>query len=552
MKKIIYIVSIAIAVLCINSCEEFGLDQYPHSSTTSKDVYNSVENYQAVLSGLYATYIQRDSKVSTEDRSQNYLRVLMMFQDCSTDACDDIWLAGESLTPINGLSWAAGDSWVSAMYYHIYNIVSISNELIRNAADDKISGFSEGDRAKIVSFRNEARFIRAWAYSHAMDFYPKMPFISENDEVGSFIPPVYTRQQMFDYLVSELSELGAKDTGLPVTNYGHANRGAANALLARIYLNGETYTGKAYYTECISACKAVIEDGYSLEPDYSSLFNADNHLRTNEIIFALACDAAHTTTWDATTFITCGCVLGDFADYEKVYGTENSGAWNCLRVRPELVNAFESGDSRAMFIGYDRMAYSDWTADLEASGYYRKDGDTDYIYKDRDINIIGHDETTTGYRVCKWTNLKDDGTGSNCGDGGGANTDFPVFRLADVYLMIAEAQLRGGSGATLAEAANYFNQVRERAFGDRNHNIAQGDIDLQTILDERLREMYMECIRRTDLIRFGKYTSGYNWQWKGGVLEGKDVDSKYAYLPIPETELSVNPSIAVVNQELGY
>ena len=115
------------------------LDQYPHTDTTSKDVYTSADNYQAVLSGIYAAMIQRISSVSSETRSQNYLRVLWMFQDCSTDALDDVWLAGESLTDVNNLSWGAGDAWVSAMYYHIYNIVAMSNELIRNASDEQIA-----------------------------------------------------------------------------------------------------------------------------------------------------------------------------------------------------------------------------------------------------------------------------------------------------------------------------------------------------------------------------------------------------------------------------
>ena len=137
------------------------LDQYPHTDTTSKDVYTSADNYQAVLSGIYAAMIQRISSVSSETRSQNYLRVLWMFQDCSTDALDDVWLAGESLTDVNNLSWGAGDAWVSAMYYHIYNIVAMSNELIRNASDEQIAHFSETDRERIVTYRNEARFLRA-------------------------------------------------------------------------------------------------------------------------------------------------------------------------------------------------------------------------------------------------------------------------------------------------------------------------------------------------------------------------------------------------------
>ena len=141
---------------------------------------------------------------------------------------------------------------------------------------------------------------------------------------------------------------------------------------------------------------------------------------------------------------------------------------------------------------------------------------------------------------------------SFCGEGGGANTDFPVFRLADVYLMIGEACLRGGEGVTRSEALGYVNDVRKRAFGSDSGNIGDGDFTLDFLCDERLREFYLECIRRTDLIRFGKYTSGYSWQWKANVSEGADVDSRFRFLAIPEAEYSVNPETQAINNELGF
>ena len=75
---------------------------------------------------------------------------------------------------------------------------------------------------------------------------------------------------------------------------------------------------------------------------------------------------------------------------------------------------------------------------------------------------------------------------------------------------------------------------------------------LDFILDERSRELYTEAVRRTDLIRFNKFTSGYNWNWKGGVKDGKDVDSKYSILPIPEAELSANPELKAINTQYGF
>ena len=525
----------------VSSCD---LDQYPHTSETAQNVLTSVEGYQSELSGIYAALIQRVSSVSDETRSQNYIRTLMMFQDCSTDACDAIWLAGESLTDVNGLSWTASDPWCSAMYYHIYNIVTMSNDLIRNASNEEyLSKFNDTERAQIEKYKNEARFLRAYAYSHAIDFYSSMPFVDENDPIGAnIIPEIYDRTQMFNFITSELTEIAPL---LDQTNYGHANRGAAYALLARVYLNGYVWAGKEYYNECITACQNVIDEGYTqLETDYASLFNGDNHKRAmaagNEIIFALACDATRTTTWDATTFITCGCVLDNFADYVNVWGTLSSGAWNNLRARPDLVDAFQSGDTRARFICYDTTV----------SG---TDGsETTYTTTERSKDITAHDDATTGYRIYKWTNLNDAGEPASDCSTNGANTDFPVLRLADVYLMLAEAVVRGGTEATMSEALNYVNLVRQRAFGSTDGNIGQDELTLDFLCQERLREMYMECIRRTDLIRFGKYTSGYNWQWKANVYEGADVDSKYRFLPIPEAEYSVNPQTQTINNELGF
>lgn len=518
------------------------LDQYPHTDTTSKDVYVSVENYESVLSGIYTSLIVNLSSISSDDRYQNYTRSLMMFQECSADTIDDVWLSGESMTDVNNQSWTAGDPWVSAIYYHIYNIVSLTNEFIRNASEGAIAGFPDNERDQIRIWRDEARCIRALAYYNALDLFPVASFVTEENPVGSYIPPVYTRKQLFSFLEGELRELG---TTLPKTNYGHMTRGAAWTLLARMYLNAAVYTGEAKYSECIACCREVMKDGYSLEPDYAKLFNADNHKRTDEIIFALACNATHTVAWGAGTYLVCAPRFDNDDGMLEDFGV--SSYWNCLRVRPQLVDLFDAGDRRAMFGDKDRKYY-----DGAPDDYYAIDGDTKYKYRDRSKEIIGHDETTSGWLLNKWSNLTDDSQIASDTRVNGAETDYPIFRLADVYLMLAEAVVRGGQGATRSEALELVNLVRERAYGDDSGNVSDGEMTLDFLLDERGRELYSESIRRTDLIRFGKYTSGYNWNWKGGVKDGADVHARYALLPIPEAELSANPTLKSANTELGY
>ena len=131
-----------------------------------------------------------------------------------------------------------------------------------------------------------------------------------------------------------------------------------------------------------------------------------------------------------------------------------------------------------------------------------------------------------------------------------ADTDYPLFRLADVYLMYAEAVLRGGSGGDLGTALNYVNLVRERAYGGASGDITSAELDLPFIINERGRELYWEGHRRTDLIRFGMFTGDkYIWEWKGGIEAGRSTDSKYNIFPLPASDINANENLV---QNPGY
>jgi len=153
-----------------------------------------------------------------------------------------------------------------------------------------------------------------------------------------------------------------------------------------------------------------------------------------------------------------------------------------------------------------------------------------------------------GYAVLKFKNITSEGkSGSNVEF---PDTDFPMFRLADVYLMASEAILRGAAGASKTKATEYFNTVRQRAYTGTAGNIAESALNLDLILDERGRELYWECHRRTDLVRFNKFTTGdYLWAWKGGVSQGQAVDPKFNIFPIPSADISANPNL---KQNPGY
>ena len=550
LKNILYSMMMGTAVLTGTTSCVSDLDQYPHTETTSKNVYTSLANYEAVLGKIYAAMVTSGQGKGGDNKDMasvlnsgsgfDYMRMFINMQECGTDEFASTWLTGEQTTGLTYLSWDANDAWISDMYYRIYYNIALCNEFLRNANS---ASFSGADAEKLKEYKAEVRFMRALFYYHALDFFRNIPMVTENDPVGSFIPPRYTPQQTFDYIESELKDCVGDMLPASTCPYGQASQGAAYTLLAKLYLNSAVYTGVAKYTECKEACEKVMNMGYSLESDYSKLFNADNDKRTNEIIFALPVSAEHTVSWGSSTYLVCGQLSMSNANQSVAdFGVTNG--WSEFRLRPEFVDKFTQ-------------------TDIDGNGDKRCKFFTNGQSKD----ITDMTTETAGYLSEKWSNLKDDGTtASNTGDAG-VDTDFPLFRLADVYLMYAECVVRTGddwdnwAGGSDAEsdsrkkgAIYWINKVRERAYGiDENgnpkgqvwkENFSSKDAFLQFILDERARELYHEGYRRTDLIRYGQFTTNkYIWQWKGGVHDGQAVDSKYNIYPIPNTELTANPNL---------
>ena len=547
LKNILYSMMMGTAVLASTTSCVSDLDQYPQTETTSKDVYTNLANYEAVLGKIYAAMVtsgqgkggdNKDMESVLNDSSGfDYMRMFLNMQECGTDEFASTWLTGEQTTGLTYLSWDANDAWVSDMYYRIYYNIALCNEFLRNANG---ASFSGNDEVKMKEYKAEVRFMRALFYYHALDLYRNIPMVTENDPVGSFIPPRATPQETFDYIESELKDCIGDMLPASSCPYGQASQGAAYTLLAKLYLNSEVYTGVAKYAECKAACQQVMNMGYSLESDYSKLFNADNDKRTNEIIFALPVSAEHTVSWGASTYLVCGQLsLSNANQTPGDFGAESG--WSEFRLRSQFVDKFNESDIYAQ--------------GEEAKGDKRAKFFTNGQNKD----VTSMTDETTGYLSEKWSNLKDDGTKASNTSNDGVETDFPLFRLADVYLMYAECVARLGedwdnwNGGSDAEAASrkegaiyYINKVRERAGAADvwKDNFASDADFLQFILDERARELYHEGYRRTDLIRFGQFTTNkYIWQWKGGTHDGQAVDSKYNIYPIPNTELTANPNL---------
>lgn len=547
LKNILYSMMMGTAVLTSATSCVSDLDQYPQTETTSKDVYTNLANYEAVLGKIYAAMVTSGQGKGGDNKDMesvlnsgsgfDYMRMFLNMQECGTDEFASTWLTGEQTTGLTYLSWDANDAWVSDMYYRIYYNIALCNEFLRNANG---ASFTGNDEVKMKEYKAEVRFMRALFYYHALDLYRNIPMVTENDPVGSFIPPRATPQETFDYIESELKDCIGDMLPASSCPYGQASQGAAYTLLAKLYLNSEVYTGVAKYAECKAACQQVMNMGYSLESDYSKLFNADNDKRTNEIIFALPVSAEHTVSWGASTYLVCGQLSLSNANQTPGDFGATSG-WSEFRLRSQFVDKFNENDIYAQ--------------GEEAQGDKRAKFFTNGQSKD----VTSMTDETTGYLSEKWSNLKDDGTTASNTSNDGVDTDFPLFRLADVYLMYAECVARLGedwdnwNGGSDAEAETrkqgaiyYINKVRERAGAADiwKDNFASDADFLQFILDERARELYHEGYRRTDLIRFGQFTTNkYIWQWKGGTHDGQAVDSKYNIYPIPNTELTANPNL---------
>lgn len=507
--------------LFFSSCFK-DLDLSPKYGLNTESVYEDPANYIHVLAKLYAglSITGNQGPAGSPDISgidegfSAYVRVLWNLQELPTDEAICGW-NDPGIPELNSGTWNSTSSFVQAMYYRIFYQIPLCNEFIRFCSDDWMNekGFSDADKATIRTYKAEARFLRALSYYHAMDLFGNVPFVTEDDLPGAGFPEQIQRADLFDYIEDELLAIEGELIDARANEYARADKAAAWTLLARMYLNAEVYRGTDRYADCITYCEKVINAGYTLEPTYEHLFYADNNL-SNEIIFPVTFDGLNTQTYGGITFLVHASIGGSMPAAD--YGVANG--WAGLRSLPTLVNAFpDTDDGRYLFY---------------------TDGQT--------LDVTEVQEFTNGYAVSKWKNITQGGEAGSDPVGQFVDIDFPMFRLGDVYLMYAEAALRGGGD--VGTGLGYFNQLRERAYGDASHNA--GSIDLDDILNERARELYWEGQRRTDLVRFGKFSGGtYVWQWKNNDPAGGSIPEFSDLYPLPFADIVANQNLT---QNTGY
>jgi hypothetical protein len=496
----------------------------PKSTITETNVFNDPSSYKQFLARVYAGLAvsgqqgaagQPDIQGIDEGFSQ-YLRLYWEAQELPTDEAVIGW-GDVGLPEMNTQLWAADNSFVVAMYYRIFFQVGMANEFLRQTTDELLDarGATSALKGQVGQYRAEARFLRALSYWHAIDFFGNVPLVTEDDPLGSTPPQQSTRVDIYNFVVSELEDIKGELPSPGASTYGRATGPAASMLLAKLYMNAEVYTGSADWGNALTAVQDVINSGaYSLDPNYRHVFMADNHT-SPEMIFPIIQDGLRTQTWGGVTFLIHASCGGSMSN--ATYGID--GCWWGLRLKQQAYNLFAADDPRREFF---------YTADQNV-----------------EVSSIG--DWAAGIPAPKYTNVTSGGqSGSHATH---VDTDFPVFRLGDAYLMYAEVVLRGGGGSR-AEALAYVNALRERAYGDASANITDDELTLPFILDERGRELLWEAHRRTDLVRFGQFTGGdYVWAWKGGAEAGQATQAFRDLYPLPESELVANPNLT---QNQGY
>lgn len=522
----VFIIAVFIMAGSFVSCNK-DLNRSPYNDKTADEVYSSMDGYKLAFYKIYGSYALTGNDGTSaivgdiqgiDQGTSDFFRLYWKAQELSTDEAVVSW-GDAGIQDFHNMNWSSSNPFLTGLYYRSLYQITLVNDFIRQSSDEKLAarGITGAAADTVKQFVLEARFLRAYQYAVLMDLFGNPPFATEETPI-TVAPPQIERKDLFAYVESELKELETKLKAPRTNEYGRADQAAAWALLARIYLNAEVYTGTAHYSDAVAYSKKVIDAGYSLLPDYRLRMRADNNINNPEFILTINYDGLYTQNYGGTTFLSHASVGGNM----KASDFGINGGWAGIRATSALPNLFP-----------------DYTGEKDKRSQFFTDGQNIEI---NDVTQFGD-----GFAVTKYKNIKRDGTAGKSLDY--SDIDMPIFELPEMYLTYAEATLRGGGGDA-GLALQYINKLRERAYNNTSGNIGAGDLTLDFILDERGRELYWEGFRRTDLIRYGKFTSGsYVWPWKGGVKSGTGVQAYRNLYPLPVKDITANPNL---HQNSGY
>ena len=490
--------------------------------------------------------------ISGNEGETGFIRTVFNLEELMTDETLWAYQENDGIAQITTMDWDKNNVRVNWAYQRLsYNINQYNffiSEQSGSLSEDKIA---------------EVRFLRALNYYYFLDLYRKAPF---KDTFDNNLPTEKSGKDLYEWLDNELTtieplmaEVGAYNTD---KDFGRADRGAAYALHARLALNSAVYTDGQIkdYQKAIHYCDEIINSGkYDLCREakngysgYQQLFMGDNDCNPEamkEIIFPIRQDGLKARAYAGTTYLVSASTIAGMP-----YASTGD-PWKCMFARENMVEKFFPNKKDIPMATVGDVLKNPSKEEVIAKDSEKGYGTADVIAKAGDdrallymgvggceegkVRTINPGEAITGplngASFVKWSNLHADGTTQH--DQNYSDTDFPLFRLAEIYLTRAEAKYRlNGSQEGLADIL----EVQGRA----NRKIKANSVDEQTLIDEWCREFYMEGRRRSDLVRFGLFTgSKYLWSYKGGAENGAGIPAYYDVYPIPDNEIKNNPNM---------
>jgi len=490
------------------------------------DVFNGVENPASSVDNLYNAIT---SQMATQEE-------LYALTEVTTD---------EQVVPTRGTDWGDNGLW-RTLHAHTWGpthkfITDLWNN--KNAAvlraTEIIDPLSNANAEQIA----HAKFMRAYNMWLVMDSFGQVPFRNPTDG-PDVTPDVMTRQEAYAYIVQDLEDAIA---GLPAsvptaTSKTRAAKATARWLLAKVKLNAIVYNG-AYgdgdLQDVIDLVDEIEAEGYALvDGNYFDLFAGPDFSNT-DVIWALATDVS-SKMWNSLHYS-----QGEFIPNSEGAGTNAGGGWNGFTTLAEFYDKFE-GPSETNVINSGQEERRGYTHTLESTNadnegfgfgfqlgqmYGWRDGAAvalearggkSLIFTKELPGLVGNNDVT-GIRLLKYSPANGSGV-----------LGTVIARFADAHLMRAEAMLRlGDAGPALTEV----NELRSM----RDETSELGALDEAALLDERGRELYLEFVRRNDLIRFGAFKNAWEFKEAG--------DGHTDLFPIPASAILSNPGLT---QNTGY
>ncbi|MDR0892434.1 MAG: starch-binding outer membrane lipoprotein SusD [Mediterranea sp.] len=481
-----------------------------------------------------------------DEGESGFYRTVFNCNELMTDECAWAWQHDVGIPEMTFSNWSSSTQRVEWLYTRLgYNITQLNFFL------DQTEGLTD---AESLHQRAEVRFLRALHYFYFLDFFGKAPF---KEHFSQELPVEKGGADLYNFIQTELNECENDMLAPGTAPFGRADKAANWLLHARLCLNAGVYTGTPDWDNARKYADEVIQSAYKLSPSYAQLFMADNDENANamqEIILPIRQDGLKTRNYGGSTMLICGTRIGGMPRM----GTTNG--WSCLFAREAMIQKFfpslnppmipagteipiKEFDTDAAIDAFDAQ-YNARTVDLIAAA-----GDDRALFYsgaggDGKVRKLVTDKIgafTDGFSIVKWQNIRSDGQPTH--DTQYPDTDIPLFRLAEAYMTRAEAYFRLGQADL---ATDDVNVLRRRAHATEfNTNVTE-----QNLIDEWAREFYMEGRRRSDLIRFGMFTTTkYLWDWKGGTKDGSAVPSFYNRYPIPASDLNNNRNMT---QNPGY